>query len=250
MKHGIRAYQKTAALAQRRRQEDLVRQYAPLVKKVAYRLIHRLPSSVEVEDLISVGTIGLLQASESFDESKGTRFEAFAEFRIKGAMLDELRTYDFMSRTARRKLNVIERAIDRFEQDHGRRPTPDEVAAETGLKLKNVERLMAENEQLAFLTLDDLGVLPAEQTESASELLTQARPDDPFGSVFMRQLREQLVEALEEMPERLKLVMSLYYYNELNFKEIGRVLDLTESRISQLHSQAVGWLRKRLSKAT
>lgn len=250
MKHGIRAYQKTAQLANRRKQEELVRKYAPLVKRVAYRMVNRLPSSVEVEDLISVGTIGLLQAIESFDDTKGTRFESFAEFRIKGAMLDELRTYDFMSRTARRKLNKIERAIEQFEHEHARRPSPDEVAEETGLKLKNVERLMAENEQLAFVTLEDLGVLPASQTESASELLSSARPDDPFGSVFMRQLREELQKALEEMPERLKLVMSLYYYNELNFKEVGRVLDLTESRISQLHSQAVMWLRKRLAKAT
>jgi len=250
MKHGIRAYQKTAQLAQRRKQEELVRTYAPLVKRVAYRLVHRLPASVEVDDLISVGTIGLLQAIESFDESKGTRFESFAEFRIKGAMLDELRTYDFMSRTARHKLNKIERAIEQFEHANARRPTPDEVAGETGLKLKNVERLMAENEQIAFLTLEDLGVLPAAQTDSASELLTGARPDDPFGSVFMRQLRDALHTALEEMPERLKLVMSLYYYNELNFKEVGRVLDLTESRISQLHAQAVQWLRARLSKAT
>lgn len=250
MKQGIRAYQQNAALALRRKQEEAVRTYAPLVKKVAYRLIHRLPASVEVEDLISVGTIGLLQAIETFDDSKGTRFESFAEFRIKGAMLDELRTYDFMSRTARSKLNQIERAIDAFEKDNGRRPTPDEVAKETGLKLRNVERLMAENEQLAFLTLDDLGVLPADRTEVPSELLSGARPGDPFGSLFMRELREQLVAALEEMPERLRLVMSLYYYNDLNFKEVGRVLDLTESRISQLHSQAIAWLRKRLSKAT
>lgn len=250
MKHGIRAYQRSAALAKRRKQEQLVRKYAPLVKKVAYRMVHRLPSSVDVEDLISVGTIGLLQAIEAFDDQKGTRFESFAEFRIKGAMLDELRTYDFMSRTARQKLNKIERAVETLEQDLGRTPTPDEVAEATGLKLKNVERLMAENDQLAFLTLDDLGVLPADRTEVASELLTQSRPGDPFGSVLVQQLREKLVEALESMPDRLRMVMALYYYNDLNFKEIGRVLDLTESRISQLHSEAIKHLRKRLRRAT
>jgi RNA polymerase sigma factor for flagellar operon FliA len=249
MKHGIEAYKKAAGLAQKRKQDELVRKYAPLVRKVAYRLIHRLPSSVEVEDLISVGTIGLLQALENYDDGKGTRFESFAEFRIKGAMLDELRGYDFMSRTARGKTNRVEKARAKLEADLGRAPTIEELAEETGLKANEVEGLIAQSEQTAFLTLDDLNSIAADQTEVPWELLTQARPQDPFGHTFFRQLRDQLMKALEEMPERLRLVMSLYYYNELNFKEIGRVLDLTESRISQLHSEAVRFLRKKLSKA-
>ena len=249
MKQGIQAYQQQASFTDRRRQEALVRKYAPLVKKVAYRMVHRLPSSVEVEDLISVGTIGLLYALDNFDESKGTRFESYAEFRIKGAMLDELRTYDYMSRTARGKTNRVEKARTKLEADLGRKPTIDEIAEETEMSAQEVEDLLAQSEQVAFLTLDDLGALAADQTDVPWELLSQSRPEDPFGHTFFRELRDQLIAALEEMPERLRLVMSLYYYNELNFKEIGRVLDLTESRISQLHSDSVKFLRGKLRKA-
>ncbi|MCA9558872.1 MAG: FliA/WhiG family RNA polymerase sigma factor [Myxococcales bacterium] len=249
MKHGIQAYQKNAALSKRRQQEEQVRKYAPLVKKVAYRLIHRLPPSVEVEDLISVGTIGLLHAIDNFDATKGSRFEAYAEFRIKGAMLDELRSYDFMSRTARGKANKLERSRQRLENQLGRQPSVAELAEDTGLDASDVETVLASTGQVAFLTLEDLSAIAADATDVPWELLSQARPDDPFGHTFFRELREALVEALEGLPERLKLVMSLYYYNELNFKEIGRVLDLTESRISQLHTQAVQTLRKRLRKA-
>ena len=246
MKPGIQAYQKQN---EARRKDELVRKHASLVRKVGYRLIHRLPSSVELEDLISVGTIGLLHAIDNCDPSKGVRFESFAEFRIKGAMLDELRSYDFMSRTARGKANKLDAAKQRLENEHGRAPTMDELAADTGLAMKDVEKILSESGQVSFLTLEDLGAVAADQTDVPWELLSSAQPDDPFGHTFFRELRQELVAALDAMPERLKLVMSLYYYNELNFKEIGRVLDLTESRISQLHSEAVRFLRKKLRKA-
>ena len=246
MNPGIQAY---ARNQKQKRTEELVRQYAPRVKRVAYRLINRVPASVELEDLVSVGTIGLIHAIENFDASKGTRFEAYAEFRIKGAMLDELRSYDFMSRAARGKVNKVEKAKQRLEAQLGRMPTTKELAEETGLIVEEVEECLAQNAQMAFLTMEDLGTIAADQTEVPWELLTQAAPEDPFGHAFFRELREQVVEALEAMPERLKLVMSLYYYNELNFKEIGRVLDLTESRISQLHTEAIQFLKKKLAKA-
>ena len=212
-------------------------------------MIHRLPSSVDIDDLMSVGTIGLLHAIENFDDQKGTRFESYAEFRIKGAMLDELRTYDYMSRSARGKTNRIEKARAKLEADLGRAPTLDEIATEVELTEAEVETILAQSEQVAFITMDDLGVIAADQTDVPWELLTQARPEDPFGHTFFRELRERLAESLNEMPERLKLVMSLYYYNELNFKEIGRVLDLTESRISQLHTEAVKYLKGALRPA-
>lgn len=248
MNPGIKAYQEDA-YTKRKRQEELVRKYAPLVKKVAYRLVHRLPPSVDVEDLMAVGTMGLLHAIENFDAAKGTRFEAYAEFRIKGAMLDELRSYDFMSRSARGKTNKLEKAQRRLETRLGRSPTTAELAEETGLDPDEIDSLLAQSTHVAFLTLEDLGAVPADQTEIPSELLTNAAPEDPFGHAFFQELREQVYQALESMPERLKLVMSLYYYNELNFKEIGRVLDVTESRISQLHSEAIRFLRKKLRKA-
>ncbi len=246
MKPGIEAYQKHQ---QARRKDELVRKHAALVRKVGYRLIHRLPASVELEDLISAGSIGLLHAIDHYDPAKGVKFESFAEFRIKGAMLDELRSYDFMSRTARGKANKIDHAQRELANTLGRPPTIDELAEETGIKTVDVEKILAEAGQVAFLTMDDLGALAADQTEVPWELLSGSAPEDPFGHTFFRELRKELVEALEALPERLKMVMSLYYYNDLNFKEIGRVLDLTESRISQLHSEAVKFLRRRLAKA-
>ncbi len=243
------AIQTYARNQKQKRQEELIRQYAPLVKRVAFRLIHRVPSSVEIDDLISVGTIGLIHAIDNFDATKGTRFEAYAEFRIKGAMLDELRSYDFMSRAARGKANKVERARQKLEAQLGRMPTIKELADETGYIVEEIEECLAQNTQLSFLTPEDLGAIAADQTDVPWELLSQASPEDPFGHAFFQELREQVMLALEAMPERLKLVMSLYYYNELNFKEIGRVLDLTESRISQLHTEAIQFLKKRLAKA-
>lgn len=243
------AIQTYARNQKQKRQEELIRQYAPLVKRVAYRLIHRVPPSVEIEDLMSVGTIGLIHAIDNYDPGKGTKFEAFAEFRIKGAMLDELRSYDFMSRAARGKANKVEKARQMLEAQLGRMPTIKELAEETGFIVEEVEECLAQSTQLAFLTAEDLGAIAATTTEVPWELLTQSAPDDPFGHAFFQELRELVIQALEAMPERLKLVMSLYYYNELNFKEIGRVLDLTESRISQLHSEAIQFLKKKLAKA-
>lgn len=246
MNPAIQAY---ARNQKQKRQEELIRQYAPLVKRVAYRLINRVPPSVDLDDLMSVGTIGLIHAIDNFDAAKGTKFEAYAEFRIKGAMLDELRSYDFMSRAARGKTNKVEKAKQKLESLLGRMPTVKELADETGFIIEEIEECLAQTTQMAFLTMEDLGAIAADSTEVPWELLTQASPEDPFGHAFFQELREQVVLALEAMPERLKLVMSLYYYNELNFKEIGRVLDLTESRISQLHTEAIQFLKKKLAKA-
>lgn len=246
MNPAIQAY---ARNQKQKRQEELIRQYAPLVKRVAYRLINRVPPSVDLDDLMSVGTIGLIHAIDNFDPIKGTKFEAYAEFRIKGAMLDELRSYDFMSRAARGKTNKVEKARQKLESLLGRTPTVKELADETGFIIEEIEECLSQVTQMAFLTVEDLGAIAADSTEVPWELLTQAAPQDPFGHAFFHELREQVVLALEAMPERLKLVMSLYYYNELNFKEIGRVLDLTESRISQLHTEAIQFLKKKLAKA-
>ena len=158
-------------------------------------------------------------------------------------MLDELRTYDYMSRAAR-KANKVQKARA-TSADLGRAPTLAEVAEAVDMSEDEVDTILAQSEQVAFLTLT-IRTLAVDQTEVPWELLTQSRPEDPFGHTFFRELRDHLVEALENMPERLRLVMSLYYYNDLNFKEIGRVLDLTESRISQLHLESVKYLRKKL----
>ncbi|MFN3201738.1 MAG: sigma-70 family RNA polymerase sigma factor [Bradymonadia bacterium] len=245
-RYGSKAYQKGR---QESRRDALLRAHAPLVRKVAWRMIHRVPSSVDIDDLISVGTLGLLQAIDHFDESKGTRFESFAEFRIKGAMLDELRSCDHMSRTARGRINQIEKARAKLEADLGRAPKVTEIAEVVELPADEVARLLAEDENTTFMTLDDMTPVAAEQTESLSELAAQGGSHgDPFGTHLARELKAALAAEIGKLPDRLQLVLSLYYEQSLNQKEIAAVLDLTESRISQLHSEAVKILRRRMQR--
>jgi len=211
-------------------------------------MLHRLPSSVELDDLISVGTIGLLHAIDRFDPGRGISFETFAEFRIKGAMLDELRSYDFLSRGTRIKAKRVSACREELRQRLGREPKQKELAEACEMGEKEVESLLLQKEQAQFLTLDDLGQVSAESREETWELLARGQSEDPFAHTLLGELRGSLAEALEALPERNRFVMALYYQEGLNFKEIGRVLERTESRISQIHSDSVRRLKKRLKR--
>lgn len=249
MKSAMRRYGAMSQGGVERRREALIRAHAPLVRKVAWRMIHRVPSSVDIDDLISVGTLGLLHAIDHYEEQKG-RFEAFAEFRIKGAMLDELRSCDHMSRTSRGRINQIEKARRALEADLGRPPSTEEIAEAVELAPEEVARLVAEDENTTFLTIDDMVPVANERTDDLSDLASNgAGHGDPFGSHLAQELKALLAAEISRLPERLQLVLSLYYEQDLNQKEIAAVLDLTESRISQLHSEAVQLLRKRIKSA-
>lgn len=223
--------------------EEQVAQYAPLVKRIAHQLAARLPSSVQVDDLIQAGLIGLLDAVNHFDAGQGAQFETYAVQRIRGAMLDELREADWAPRSARKSMRVIEAAIHALEQRLGRPPGERELADELKLPLAEFQHMLAEAKGHQLVYYEDF------QEDGDEGFLERHGPDsrpDPLAQIEDEGFRGALVKAIRELPEREQLMMSLYYEEELNLKEIGAVLGVTESRVSQIHSQAVARLRSRL----
>ncbi|MBU1237139.1 MAG: RNA polymerase sigma factor FliA [Gammaproteobacteria bacterium] len=221
--------------------EDLVRQHAQLVKRLAFQLMAKLPASVQADDLIQNGMIGLLDALDRFEEGMGAQFETYAAQRIRGAMLDGLREDDWVPRGVRREMRRVEEAIHKLEHEHGRPPSEGELAAALGMELGEYQKLLqgARGHQLIYL--EDL---VGERDESYLDR-NCAGPelDDPLALLEDIDSRRALASGIEALPEREKTVMALYYDDELNLKEIGEVLGVTESRVCQLHSQAVARLR-------
>lgn len=220
---------------------ELVQQHAGLVKRIAYHLIARLPASVEVEDLIQAGMIGLLDASQHFNPSQGASFETYAGIRIRGAMLDEIRRNDWAPRSVHRKARDIAEAMHRVEQAEGRNATDSEVAQLMGLSLGEYQQLLQDAAGHQLFSLDELS--DSDQTQA---LPLSASPPAPDSAVQQAGFQTALTRALDTLPERERLLMSLYYNDELNLKEIGEVLGVSESRVSQIHSQTVIRLRSKL----
>lgn len=231
-------------------QEQMVLQYAPLIKYIASRLALRLPSHISLEDLISSGIIGLIDAVHKFDPSKNISFKTYAEFRIKGAMLDELRSLDWVPRSVRKKSNLIEQAYAKLQKSLGRPAEAEEVAQALDLELEDFYQILDETKAVSLVALDGLrkttsrGIEPLEQ--NLPEILHDANVRDSFLAVHFSELQEVMVRAIEALPDKEKLLISLYYYEELTMKEIGEIMGYTESRISQLHTQARYRLRTSL----
>ncbi len=220
--------------------EQLVQRFLPLVKRIAYHLMARLPASVLFDDLVQNGMLGLLDAIERFEEGYGAQFETYATQRIKGAMLDGLRENDTLPRHLRREMRRIETAMAQLEQSQCRAPSEGEVAAAVGLSLPDYQRTLQEARGHQLLYFEDF------TTDEDEGFLDRHFTDDeanPLRLLEDKGLREALVLAIDKLPEREKMVMALYYEQELNLKEIGAVLGVTESRVCQLHSQAIGRLR-------
>ncbi|MDG9668344.1 RNA polymerase sigma factor FliA [Hahella sp. HN01] len=224
------------------RADTLVRQYAPLVKRIAHHLIARLPASVQVDDLIQAGMIGLLEAAQKYDASKGAKFETYAGIRIRGAMVDEIRKGDWVPRSVHRNARNIADAIHTIEARTGRDASDAEVAAELGIPLEQYHASLRDASSGKLFSLEELGVHG--EGGSDDETLTT---DNPLSDIEQNAFLEKLSAAIDGLPEREKLVLSLYYDEELNLKEIGQVLSVSESRVSQIHSQATLRLRSRLS---
>ncbi|RJO65457.1 MAG: FliA/WhiG family RNA polymerase sigma factor [Myxococcales bacterium] len=229
--------------ATRAEREKLILEYAPLVKRIAYRIVSRLPDTIHVEDLISIGTIGLIDAVEKYNPEKGKGFKAYAELRIKGAILDELRGYDNLSRANRRRANELEQTRLDLESRLGRAPTEEEVCRVLGVEIDDLHALRSNTRSLVFLDIDDVSY-QGEVEPEAQKAAAMHEDFEPYRLLADKALKDQLSQAIQKLPEQLKLVLSLYYFSELNYKEIGEVLNLSESRISQLHTKAVLKMRK------
>lgn len=221
--------------------QQLVVQYAPLVKRIAYHLMARLPASVQAEDLIQNGMLGLLDACGRFEDGQGAQFETYAVQRIRGAMLDGLRENDWVPRSVRREMRRVEAAITQLEHLHGRQPNETELAAALDMPLADYQRLLGDARGHQLLSLEDLGGSDGDE-DFLDRHETEAN-QDPLALLLEGDMRVALVRGIEGLPEREKLVMSLYYEEELNLREIGEVLGVTESRVCQLHSQAIARLR-------
>jgi RNA polymerase sigma factor for flagellar operon FliA len=222
---------------------DYARQYAPLVRKLAHQMIARLPANVELDDMIQAGMMGLMDAVARFEQSQGVAFEVYATNRIRGAMLDELRANDWLPRSARKSQRDIENAVHRVEGRLKRAPTEAEIARELGISVADYQQMLSEARGAQLLYLDDLG---GGDDDDYLERHVADAGADPSAIVGDRRFRAALVAAIEQLPEREKLLMSLYYEQDMNLKEIGAVLGVTESRVCQLHSQAVARLRAKL----
>src|SRR5579871_2688878 len=214
------------------RRNEYAAKFFPYIEKVARRLARRLPAHVEIDDLISSGVIGLMEAAERFDPSRVDRFEAFAEFRIRGAMLDDLRSRDTLSRDMRRLSNELRDATRRLEAQLGRTPDHEEIAKRLGV---GVEELSGSS----VVGIDDAGPDLLERTGDATA-------DDPFEIASRREMLDRLVAGIGGLPEKMQQVLSLYYCDNLNLKEIGSVLGVTESRVCQIHGEATRRLRDSL----
>ncbi|MDZ7812016.1 MAG: RNA polymerase sigma factor FliA [Ideonella sp.] len=224
--------------------DAMLKQYSPLVRRLAHQMIAKLPANVELDDLVQVGMIGLHDAMGRFDAAQGVQFETFATQRIRGAMLDELRGTDWMSRGNRRQQREIEAAVHRLEQRLGRPPQESEIATEMGISLSDYQDRLTKVRGTQLVYLEDMS-----GDEAGDDFLDRHVAVDeanPLAQLQDHRMREALVAAIKHLPEREQYVMSMYYEHDMNLKEIAAVLKVTESRICQLHSQAIARLRVKL----
>ena len=221
--------------------EEALARNAGLVKRIAYHLISRLPASVQVDDLIQAGMIGLLEAARHYDASQGASFETYAGIRIRGAMLDEMRKNDWAPRSVHRRAREAAQVIHELENRYGRDARDSEVADGLGISLEEYHRILQDASSCRLFSLDDVG----DDEPGLVEDLPSDVPD-PQQGLQAEDFRRSLAQAIDALPERERLVLSLYYDDELNLKEIGAVLGVSESRVSQIHSQAVLRLKARM----
>jgi RNA polymerase sigma factor for flagellar operon FliA len=220
---------------------SLLEQHTVLVKRIAYHLLARLPASVQVDDLIQSGMIGLFEAANNFDNSKGASFETFAGIRVRGAMLDEIRRGDWTPRSVHKNSRMISEAIKQLESQLGRDVSDIEVAEKLDISLNEYHHMLSEVSTGKILGIDDLGV-----NEDAIKFGDECLGDDPYQAIEQSSFKKSLVQCIKSLPEREALVLSLYYDEELNLREIGKVLEVSESRVSQIHSQAMHRLKGRM----
>ncbi len=231
--------------------EKLILNYAPLVKYVAGRVSSGLPPNIEYADLVSYGIFGLIDAIEKYDPERGIKFETYAVARIKGAIIDELRSIDWVPRSVRFKARELERAYTTLENELKRLPSDEEVARHMGISVGELNQLLQQLSFISLVALDELWNVGGDKGDKVSlvDTLEDSRVKDPAKAYEVEEMKRILAEAINRLPEREKIVVSLYYYEALTLREIGEVLGVTESRVCQMHTKAILRLKGRLTSA-
>jgi RNA polymerase sigma factor for flagellar operon FliA len=224
--------------------QHYVVKYSPLVRRIAHHMMSRLPASVQLGDLVQAGLMGLMDAATRYEEEQGVQFETYASQRIRGAILDELRANDWLPRGVRKSQRQVDAALTRLEHRLGRSPRETEIAAELGLSLEDYQDLLLEVQGHQLLHYEDFSS-DGDGNDFLERLLPENRAD-PLSMLSDERIRQGLIAAIGQLPEREKLLMAMYYEQDLNFKEIAAVLGVTESRVCQLHGQAISRLRVRM----
>lgn len=227
--------------------EQIIMQYLPHVKRIVQRIAVYLPKSVEIDDLLNVGVIGLIQAIERYDPARDNKFMTYAAFRIRGAVLSELRSRDYISRTNRKKVRELEKTYLKLEQKKGGDVEDHEVVAEMGLSFEQFHKIK-QMSNISIISLEEMGYSSDKKRDSLSEMFINNRDEDALNQTGIKEVKAAIAKTIEELPEKEKLVISLYYMDELTMKETGKVLGITESRVSQLHSKAIVRLRTKLKR--
>ncbi len=223
--------------------EDFVDEFAPLVKRIAYHMMAKLPASVQVDDLIQAGMIGLLDAINRYEGSYGRQFESYAAQRIRGSILDELRDADWLPRSIRKKMRQIEAAVNMLEQRNGCAPSEQDLAEELQISLDEYHATLQSARGAQLIYYEDF---QQDDEEPFLDRLFIDEDGNPLNALIDESLRKLLVQAIENLPPREKMVMGMHYEQEMNLREIGEVLGVSESRVCQLHTQAIARLRSRL----
>ena len=226
--------------------EVLLKEYLPLIHRLAHRLLSRLPESVEVDDLINSGVLGLLDAVGKFDSGRNIQFKTYAEFRIRGAMLDDLRSQDWASRSLRNDCNLLESTYAALEHKLGRPAEEYEVAKALDLSLEEFYKLLGRARGISLVSFEDLTSSQSDAPRSSLEMVALIESEDPFVLCQDRELQQLLEEAIDNLKERDRIVLQLYYFEELNLKEIGVVLEVSESRVCQMRTQAIIHVRNKI----
>lgn len=226
--------------------ERLIMEHAPLIKYIVNRIAVRLPSHIDLDDLINTGVIGLMDAIEKYDPEKNCKFKTYAEFRIKGAILDQLRSLDWVPRSVRQKSRKLEAAYNHTEQKLGRAASDEEVADELGVEIDKFHEMLNQVRGISLVNLDEVRSASDLEKKNLIDVLEDPSGEDPLLALGVSEMKKIVAEAIGQLPEKERLVISLYYYDDLNMKEIGSILDITESRVCQIHTKAVLRLRGKL----
>ena len=240
-------YQHVSYIENEEERNKLIIDHLPMIKFIATRIANRLPPNVQVEDLIEAGIIGLLDAIQKFDTSKEVKFKTYAEFRIRGAILDELRAQDWTPRSVHQKVKRVEKAYIDVEQKTGRPATDEEIAQEMNMPLDKFHKLINQVRNVSIISLEDLTkILPIDEKENILECLKSPQDESIYERVNLKQIKNLLAEAINDLHPKDQMILSLYYWDELTMKEIGSIMGLAESTISERHTKAMISLKQKL----